>query len=531
MQSMKRRVRVAATAILTAASVVSAATIETTRRSSSGRVRPPALPVSTPEAQGMDSNGLAEGIQLLLDNRDHLRVHAVSVARHGHLVAAVRFWPFQAGQRHDLASVTKSLTSTLIGIAIDRGEIAGLDEPVIGFFSGRQIANLDTRKRAMTVGDLLAMRSGLECDPSGGEITLQMMMASPDWVQFALDLPMAETPGERFVYCSPNYHLAAAVLESATGTSLAEYARLYLVSRLGGAGVSWAGDPQGLERGWGDARLEPIDMAAIGELMLDDGVARGVEVVSESWVVKATSPPEGSNPPAGWPPGSDYGLSWVLNNRGFVADGRGYQVIEVFPDEGLVVAINAGGAGDPAIADAVWREFRDDFVLGAILSEEPLPANPGGELQLAAAATAAAQRTDGPTVGPPTLPGTAVGVSGRTIRFDPETSLFHTIRLDFEPGEPEALMSIGMPAIQGGPEFTIRIGLDGRFRFAPGRFGVDAMAAGAWHTDTRFVVDFDEIGLINLWRLTFDFDGNNVILDLESVAGGLQSGVFTGIME
>ena len=220
-----------------------------TARPTSGRVVPSIPHYSTPEEQGMSSTTLAAGVDYLLANRETYRIHSVVVIRDDRVVLDARFYPYSREWRHDLASVTKSVTSTLIGIAIDQGLIAGVNARVLDFFPDHTIANLDGRKRRMRLKHLLSMRSGFECDPTNSEATLTEMTGSPDWVQFTLDLPMAEEPGETRVYCSPNVHLLSAILERATGMSTLAFAEQVLFKPLGISDVMWLTDPQGVHRG------------------------------------------------------------------------------------------------------------------------------------------------------------------------------------------------------------------------------------------------------------------------------------------
>jgi hypothetical protein len=149
---------------------------------------------STPEQQGMDSTQLAKAVDYLTNQRMYT-IHSLLVIRNGTIVTDAYFYPFKPGEKHDLASVTKSVTSTLVGMAIKQGYIASVRQPVLSFFPGRKIANVDAYKNAMTIEDLLTMRAGLECAYSPGEIALIQMTQSQDYVQHALDLPMVDAPG------------------------------------------------------------------------------------------------------------------------------------------------------------------------------------------------------------------------------------------------------------------------------------------------------------------------------------------------
>src|SRR3989442_910907 len=148
---------------------------------------------SSPEAQGMDSRGLSEAFDSVRQRK--IPIHSLTIVRNGYLVLDAYFWPFQDSLRHDVASVTKSVTSTLVGVAIGRHELDGVTQPVLGLFGGRTVANRDPRKQGITIEHLLTMTSGLDCHREHGEITLSQMMGSPNWIQFMLDLPMVAEPG------------------------------------------------------------------------------------------------------------------------------------------------------------------------------------------------------------------------------------------------------------------------------------------------------------------------------------------------
>ncbi|GAH81313.1 unnamed protein product, partial [marine sediment metagenome] len=210
------------------------------------------------------------------------------------------------------ASVTKSFTSTLIGIAINEGYIESVAEPVLEFFPERTIANVDANKEGMTLEDLLTMRSGFECINRPTEVTLFQMMGSPDWIQFTLDLPMVETPGRQWVYCSPNPHLLSGIIREVSGMSALEFAEEHLFSPLGISGVDWTYGPGGNNMGWGDIRMTPHDMAKLGYLYLHEGSWDGEQVLPPTWVAAATGP--AVSLPPGFPMVDYYGYLWYLNS-------------------------------------------------------------------------------------------------------------------------------------------------------------------------------------------------------------------------
>ena len=152
----------------------------------------------TPEEQGMDSELLVNMLGFIQE-QDY-DMHSVTIVRHGYLILDAAIYPFDHGSKHNIHSCTKSITSALIGIAIEQGYIESVEQPVLSCFPDRMAANLDAHKEAMTLEYLLTMASGLECRDSYRYIWsgLTQMMQTDDWIQFMLDLPMAEPPGSQF---------------------------------------------------------------------------------------------------------------------------------------------------------------------------------------------------------------------------------------------------------------------------------------------------------------------------------------------
>ncbi len=217
--------------------------------------------------------------------RDKINLHSVLIIRNGYLVTEAYFHPYTADIRHQVASATKSVISMLIGIAIDQGYLRSVDQPLLDFFPGRRIANVDAQKQAVTLGHLLSMTSGLACQDRSG--TDAEMQRSRGWVQFVLDLPMARTPGAEFSYCSGGPHLLSAILEKATGLNTRDFANAKLFTPLGIPAVSemeWVADPQGYASGGYGLYLTPRNMAKLGYLYLKQGQWAGQHLVPAQWV-------------------------------------------------------------------------------------------------------------------------------------------------------------------------------------------------------------------------------------------------------
>jgi CubicO group peptidase (beta-lactamase class C family) len=467
----------------------------------------------------MDSQILADMVEFVLDSREDYRPHQVIVVRHGRTVLDIAFYPFPLGVRHDVASVGKMITATLIGIAIDQGFIASADEPVLSFFPDRVIANRDARKEAMTIAHLLAQRSGIYHgdDGSHGEEDAAMM-ASPDWVQWILDRPMDSEPGGIYYYSNANYHLAAGVLAQAAGMTPLEFARRYLFAPLRIPDVIWRADPQGINHGHGGQLLMPMDMAKLGVLYMSGGDWRGRQVVSPEWVQLSTTGYPGP-PPPGWPPEWSMGFHWAINSQLDFAEtaGSGGQVIRFLPENDLVIVSVAGGG--PAYDGcgrngALINDWLYDHVSNSILSSSPIDPNPQGVAGLASLVEEASLAADGPPEPVPPLPAIASTISGARFVMDSNPPLLEWFSLSF-PGGDEATLEY-----QGPERVAIRIGLDDVFRVSPGEFGLPFAAKGWWADGSRFRMLFDQVPFYRYFDVEFLFDNDDVTITLEDMACG-----------
>lgn len=451
---------------------------------------------SAPEEQGFDSAKLAEGLQAI--RRNGTQIHSLMIVRNGSVIVDAYFYPYDGSIYHDLASVTKSLMTTLIGIAADQGEL-DLDQPMLSFFPDRTIANRDERKERITIRHLANLTAGLECDPMDDETTLSDMRASKDWVQFALDRKVVREPGTSFVYCGLQMHLLSAILQEATGMTALEFARAHLFGPLGIHEVYWPTDPQGYTHGWGDVCLRPGDMARLGFLFLNQGQWDGQQIVSGAWVMGATERQIGT----GTNRYEDYGYGWWVSRPEneftfFRADGRGGQYILVVPSLNLVVATTGGGFSMDEI---------DPYLIAAIGDmEKPLPANPDGVARLEAVVAELGQSPALEAV--PPLPEMAQAISGQTFVFEPNPLQLRSLRLDFDTAghQAEATFTLDLVSEQS-PRIT-GVGLDGVYR--PSRSGRPIIARGSWADTSTFVVDYNEGPGLATYMLRMLFDGDRV---------------------
>jgi CubicO group peptidase (beta-lactamase class C family) len=263
---------------------------------------------------------------------------------------------YRRGDLHTLQSVTKTVTSAVIGVAVTRNEFPSLDTPVLKFFDSAKVKNVDERKRRMTIRHLLTMSAGLEwhedlpySDPKN---SASVMEASLDWVQYTIDQPMSDEPGTRFNYSSGASELLAHVFHAATGQDVEEYAAKYLLAPLGIERFYWKRTPNGLADTEGGLYLERHDLAKLMLLFLQNGIWQGKQIVSADWVKESLVPRIAVNGRAG----VKYGYLWWLYPYGkddprltFGGSGFGGQLPIVIPEYDIVVVFTAwnilGGPG------------------------------------------------------------------------------------------------------------------------------------------------------------------------------------------
>jgi CubicO group peptidase (beta-lactamase class C family) len=266
------------------------------------------------------------------------RLHSLLVSQNGELVLERYFNGASASRPANIKSVSKSVISALIGIAIEQGHIAGVEQPIGDFFPVRLGADEVTGKAAIAIEDLLTMQSGLETTSNrnyGAWVT------SSDWVGFALEQPLELEPGTEMEYSTGNTHLLSAILTTATGRSTLEFARDALAEPLGFNLPAWPRDPQGVYFGGNDMELTPRQMIAFGELYLNGGRANGRQIVPESWVRASLVPRTESRREAG----RYYGYGWWIRRMSGLttpyAWGFGGQFIVLVPALNLVISTTA----------------------------------------------------------------------------------------------------------------------------------------------------------------------------------------------
>lgn len=291
------------------------------------------------------------------------RLHSLLVSWRGDLVLEYYGKGFGPARHANVKSVSKSILSALVGIAIERRLIPSIDTPLARYFP-QLLEDPDARKRAITIEHLLAMQSGLE---STSFDNYGPWVRSRNWVQFVLTRPMIADPGTTMEYSTGNTHVLSAVLTRATRRSTHRFAQEALGNPLGIAIARWPRDPQGVYFGGNDMLLTPRQMVRFGELYRARGRWKGRQVVPAAWV-EASCVPRGRSR---FNPDQQYGYGWWTRTFGdresCFAWGFGGQYIFLFRDLDLVVATTSAATVSDERRDHRRRIF--EIVERAILPQ------------------------------------------------------------------------------------------------------------------------------------------------------------------
>ncbi len=457
-------------------------------------------PHSEPEAQGMSSVELSAMLERI--ESDNPGIRSVTVIRYGTVVLDIQIPPYSSGVRHDIHSCTKSVLSALVGIAIDRGDLPGLDTPVLSFFPDYEVANLDADKRALTLGHLLTMSAGLKTKDSYlyNWVGLGKMRASENWAQYVLDLPVATKPGSRFEYSNGVSELIAIILQKATGQSAADYAREHLFEPIGIVDYTWQGSRPDDSWGYSGLSLDPLGMARLGYLYLRGGEWDGKQVVPATWVQSSTSPQITAGTMA-----KSYGYQWWVGDDMFMMQGYGGQFVYVLPAQDLVVVFTGAL---PQQRFFTPRVLLVSYIEPAAVAEFALAANPTAAARLDSLAQLLGSETREPIQPAPEL---EHAISGRTFEFAGNKIGLRNLTLHFTPGAPEARLDF----VIGAAAASLRIGLDGVFRISE-LYGRRWACRGRWSNAETFILEQEAVRKVLRRRITLNFQGETLNFEVHN---------------
>ena len=309
------------------------------------------LPRSAPEAQGVSSPAALGFVAAADKSIDSL--HSVMIVRHGKVVAEGWWAPDRPETRHQLYSLSKSFTSTAVGMAIADGKL-NADDEVLKLFPDDAPASPSANLKSMRISDLLRMSTGHQTEPprKGDEA----------WTKTFLSHPVPFKPGSHFQYNTSATYLLSAALQKATGQTLLEYLKPKLFDPLGIENPTWETSPQGISTGGYGLSVRTEDIAKFGQLYLQKGKWQGKQLVPAAWVEEATArqTSNGSNPKSDWDQGYGYQF-WRSRHGAYRGDGAFGQYCIVLPEQDAVIAITAGVKDMQAVLNLVWDKLLPAF--------------------------------------------------------------------------------------------------------------------------------------------------------------------------
>ena len=318
------------------------------------------LPRSRPEAQGVASAAILAFVEAADKNLDAL--HSFVLVRHGHVVAEGWWAPYCAEAPHSLFSLSKSFTSTAVGLAIAEGKLS-LDDEILKFFPDDAPAAPNHNLKSMRVSDLLRMSTGQQTEP--------VRPLDQPWTRAFLSQPVPFKPGTHFLYNTTATYMLSAIVQKVTGVTVLDYLRPRLFEPLGIEHPTWETSPQGISAGGFGLSIRTEDIARFGQLYLQRGQWQGKQLVPAAWIDAATArqTSNGSNPQSDWDQGYGYQF-WRCRNGAYRGDGAFGQFCVVLPEQDAVIAITSGLKDMQAVLNLVWDKLLP-AMKPAPLAEDP----------------------------------------------------------------------------------------------------------------------------------------------------------------
>ena len=323
------------------------------------------FPRSSPEAQGVSSQQLLEMVTALDSEIEGL--HSVMVVRHGQVIAEGWWAPYAAEHNHVLYSLSKSFTSTAVGIAVAEGKLS-IDDTVLSFFPDAAPATPDRNLQQMRVRDLLTMTTGHQDEPPTAvdKVSAKSFLAEP----------VPHKPGTHFKYNTAATFMLSAIVQKQTGETLVDYLRPRLFEPLGIENPQWDTNLEGIALGGYGLRVRTEDIARLCQLYLQKGEWKGQRLVDPEWVALATSRQvsNGSNPASDWDQG--YGFQfWQCRHGAYRGDGAFGQYCVVLPEQDAVVAITSGLGNMQGVLDILWKTLLPAFHVAPLEQGDPSDLN------------------------------------------------------------------------------------------------------------------------------------------------------------
>lgn len=371
--------------------------------------------IYSPESQGVSSQGLIDFFEAA--GKSGLEFHSIMINRNGNLLLEGWWEPFRKEYLHTLYSLSKSFTSTAVGMLSDEGKLAVTDK-VISFFPDKLPSKVSENLAAMTVHDLLTMHSGHDSDTMG-ELRRG---GDEDWVRTFLHLDVPKAPGSHFFYNTGASYMLSAIVQQISGENLMQFLKPRLFDPLGVTGADWEEDPRGINVGGYGLRIRTQDILNFGQLYLQEGEWNGKQLLSRRWIGEATKKQVNSQDnDSDW--GQGYGYQfWRCKPGCYRGDGAFGQYCIVVPEKNAVIAITSETRDMGASMQLVW-----DHILPA-MHDEPIKESQATLENL----RKYSQELSLPVTRESATTGRQEALSGTTFAFDPNEAGAQSVTFAFE---------------------------------------------------------------------------------------------------
>jgi CubicO group peptidase (beta-lactamase class C family) len=461
---------------------------------------------SSPEQQGISSSDILAFVEAADKEIDTM--NSFMLVRHGKVVAEGWWTPYDRDTPHILYSLSKSFTSTAVGLAIADGKLS-LDDQVLKFFPEEAPAEPSANLRAMRVRDLLRMSTGNQTEaPIRAE---DQTKGNVSWTKTFLSHPVPFKPGSHFLYNSPGTYMLSAIVQKATGMTVLEYLRPRLFEPLGFKDPNWISSPQGVTAGAYGLSARTEEIARFGQLYLQKGMWNGAQLIPANWVTQATAlqTSNGSSPASDWDQGYGYQF-WRSRHNSFRGDGAFGQYCMVIPELDAVVAITSGVRDMQKVMNLVWDKLLPAMKAGRLADDAP--ALKGLEARLASLKVKFPSGVSSSRL--------STQVSGKWFEFPDNERGLKSLSFDFNATAPALLVRTSAGEIRTpiGVESWLRSrgsftnGLD-RFLSVPANPLV--AASGAWTSENTFTVKIVLYETPFYTTLNCRFDGDSLLVDSE----------------
>jgi CubicO group peptidase (beta-lactamase class C family) len=457
------------------------------------------LPRSTPERQGISSADLLDFVDTADQQIDTM--NSFMLIRHGSVVAEGWWGPYDAETPHILYSLSKSFTSTAVGLAISEGKMS-LDDEVLKFFPDDAPAEPSANLKAMRVRDLLRMATGNQTEAP-------VLTQNEPWTRTFLGHPVPFKPGTHFFYNSPGTYMLSAIVQKVTGMTVLDYLKPRLFEPLGIDNPTWVMSPQGISAGGYGLSLRTEEIARFGQLYLQKGKWQGRQLISSQWIAEATArqTANGSSPNSDWDQGYGYQF-WRSRHNTYRGDGAFGQYCMIIPEFDAVVVITSGVRDMQSVMNLVWNK------LLPAMKPNHLPENAVARRKLEGKLTGLSVKLPS---GQSTMP-LAAKVSGKWFEFPENDCGIQAVSFDFNSSPPVLIVRTA------GGEIRTPVGI-GSWHKTPNGFanGLDKFlsvpeqplvsASGAWSANDVFNVKLVLYQTPYYSTLAFKFDGNRLLID------------------